>query len=334
MSYTFKNKLHFIGKLATPKNQLLQGIDVFSGYELQLLSDFNINPEKIMEESINLIKEHQISIEVLHSPLNEAGNDLLGEVTVEYILNEDMYKVLDNTFRFGESLSRLYNRPIKVVVHYASCFEVNRYQTYAFKEMCERIHNILLKYPNTIMCIENYVPYVYNQVAGSRDNQDSKYRDADRTYAVISKGGFRNDNVKLARYLIETYPDISKQVGVTLDTCHMMISERFTYLVGIDGMCDTPTIEECFKEAGNLCKVVHLNNYIGDGLSKNHHSVRFRERDRRILHSILTYIDDFTPTADITLELIEENYSDVSKDKLKTLHLINNILGIGAFSNR
>lgn len=291
-----------IGKTAPKERDLFLSEKHFDMVEIQLLQDYKHTSVKEVFETIISSKTIPISV---HAPLVDNETIQISRL----VLDED-YEYLRKTFELASLLASWYNVQMPVVVHFAS-----DYKDFINSSDCEivvsRIDKLLREYRDVEICIENSVPILRERVGDSFYMQTGK--------------GFRMDNVYLAKYLRDKVNETCReQIKVTIDTCHIYCTEYIYNILGIN--INTHSVEDFFRVAGGLCRVVHFNNAIHSGIGKENHSAPFiyeREEDRIRVKEILSCIDKYCEDAIIVLEINEDDYSkDCTSNKVTTLRTI------------
>lgn len=304
------NGYHIIGKCAVVKDQLDRTKEQFDEIEIQLLWDFASTNSP--EDLFKIIKESGLKVSVVHTPLPFGGQG--SEPAIENLLNNEFTYTIFEVFRLAEMLADYYNEEMPVVIHNEMNFKKMVFLEDAYDTIKSKIRSILLKYPNTCMCIENMPPIIYKQFA--KEELDSY---------IQPINGCSLDNILIARKLQEDLPEVADRIKVTIDTCHILMGVEVARRLQILDRYPKPS--KFFEEAGDLCRVIHLNNSIDLGIEGDTHSTPFTDKDKRTLQSILVDIKKFTPNAIITLEEREIDYAEhINDNKLITLDTIKNIL--------
>lgn len=290
-----------VGKTAPTKGQLFLSEKHFDMAEIQLLQEYKYSSIKEVFETI--INSNTIPISV-HAPLSENET-----IQISRLALDEEFEYLWKTFELASLLASWYNLQVPVVVHFAS-----DYNEFISSRDCEivvsRIDELLRKYSDIDICIENSVPVL-------------RERTPHGFYMKTGKG-FRMDNIYLAKYLRERVNSTCKdQIKVTIDTCHIYCAEYISKI--LENNIKTYSIEDFFREAGELCRVVHFNNAIKCGWGKNHSApfIYDNEEDRQRVRDILACIDKYCGDVILVLEINEDDYTkDMTANKINTLRTI------------
>ena len=231
------------------------------------------------------------------------------DVNIEYIGNdEDRFK-LTKTVELAARLSEYYEHDVKVIIHTAFLYEQYKKMPHLLQMIEEFISNSLDKYEGIVFCIENVHPC---NISPTGD--------------IYFRNGVFFDNIKLVKYLREKLN--TTRIGTVLDTCHTIVTLRIleklfaeTYAERIEGI----DMERFFKENQEYCEVLHLCDVNDLGFARGEHGIKFEEDRIDALEEILECYKKYIPKADITIEILEEDY-ETSGNFEENYHLVKKIM--------
>lgn len=265
----------------------------FRNLELQLLKkDYDImknNPEVIMNNILGL----KLNLESIHTPL---GNDFYPEVRIEYTGNEHLRDLLFASCNLANLFSYEYNKSILVVVHNGLNRIDYELMPILYKEVVKTVDNILNRYYGVELSIENICPFDIN----TNETNGSRY------------GSF--ELTKMLRQDLKT-----NRIGVTVDTCHYMMTEKIYELLNDAGVFGDSSsneyndphidsLEDYIRNQKGLINNIHLNNirYFGNGSSN--HSAPFLMNNKSDLNRLKEILKVVPENSRLTLEVNEDDY--------------------------
>lgn len=306
----FKPEIYAKGSLSDRQLNVKEMIGC-DGLEVQLLGELIENRElgiyKSAEEVFDLDDLMKHDVKVVHAPLVPGMGDVVLEVLVD---NKDQY-LLEQIFYIANRFGEHYNRSTLVVMHSESFYEALSDLGDAWFRLSNVVGKLLIKYPNTELVLENVSP-----LRGIGKNKE-----------IHLSNNFAFDNVVMAKKLREELD--TDRVGVCLDTCHQMLSEK--YIIGFYNMLgdvEVPDLSlykylDTYKD---YIKLIHLCDMKGSGYGKGRHGIRFTEETYDKLTGILDAYRFYNCTCPITLEVEETNF-DISDGYAITKELVDRYFG-------
>lgn len=276
-----------IGKAAAREEQLRGKARISKYIELQLFNEFD-NLKGDVDSVFDIITSvEDVDVRIVHSPL-VSGDD----VNIEYLGNEEDRFKLTKTVELAAKLADYYNHGIKVIIHTAFLFEQYKKMPNLLNAIEDFISSGLKNHKGIVFCIENVHPC---NISPSGD--------------IYFRNGVFYDNIKLVKYLREKLN--TTRIGTVLDTCHVLVTLRIlekvfgeTYAERIKDI----NMQKFFVENRDYCEVLHLCDVKDLGFENGEHGVKFENDRLGELEEILSYYKKYMPQADITLEILEEDY--------------------------
>lgn len=295
-------KINFVAKSAPEFHNIKDKLDKgFESIEIQLLSA----PGKQEFDSVISTNTDIVSV---HTPLYKSGPYL--DIELNYLLYPDVKNDFLKTCEFAQNLAEFQNKNIFIVFH--NSFSIDDYKLLPLitNELVSFFETVIKKFPSLIFLVENVVPT-------SRTD-------------IKKNGCFIEDVYSIANMFYGYFPE---KFGITLDTCHLAITElEYKLLTTNNEKCVEPnyffrnfSFDYIFKNFGHLIKNVHLNNKIGFGSTFKTHGTPFKEGDEEIIFSFFDAYFKYNSDALICFEVREDNYLD-SVNALNSLNFVKHIL--------
>lgn len=292
-NYTFKTILN--KKETDGKKQ--KGAKIF---EIQLLKDF-------LDEDFDVIKafenfeKNDCDVKTIHSPLDLSIDN--GTIYLEHITCNFFKDLFFKTCLFAHLFAEYYNHPVNVIIHNGFRFKNYIMIPSLTEEIIKIMNNIIDKFPDIYIEIENTVPM-------SIEYSDKPYFNS----------GVLFDNIEIVNFLNEK---CKKSIFKTvIDVCHYLTTiEVFKRITN-----ENYTLEDFFKEHQNVIGTIHLANLKGLGINEGEHGCYYSEskEDISLLKEVLFLIDKYAKDADICLEISEKDYFKCP-DLFTTVELIEKI---------
>ena len=263
----------------------------FKNIEIQLINRMLTKHNYI--DTKRVIEQDNIDISVVHTPLVKMEG-MTDEIALNFLLLPEYPEMLEDTCKYAEYIAETEDKRIKVVVH-NNYSKATWIETNLIKEKIGPIlNNILQKYENVDLVIEN---------SCATDNKRFKtvFDMEDVSYVV-------NEINKI----------IGNRAKTLLDTCHMMMScEAWKRISGKD-LLDWNKI---FKDATMYTDLglIHLNNIWDNGFKEDHGRPFSPEHegDMEKLKSIMNAYEKYT-NCEISIEVVEEDYFSAPKNLIMT----------------
>lgn len=287
------NKEELIG--ASQNNKYIE-IQMYNEYENKVTT-------KEMYDIITGIPD--IDVRVVHSPI---GEDVL--TNIEYVDNEECNNRLSEAIELSGMLSKYYNHNIKVIIHSALSEEDFVNHSFYEKAIKQFFDKYFYQYPLLEFCFENVIPFEL------RNNNEIK--------KILFRNGVFFDSVNLAKRFNEIYN--TNRFGTVLDTCHAMVTQAVVNNIlknGCEEYMPDVDLETYFKANQDVCKIIHLADVEGLGIEPHTHGIGFTSKKK--MRDIVNLYYKYNYTADVTIEIIEENYLD-KKNFRKNKKLLLDIL--------
>lgn len=234
-------------------------------------------------------------------------------MNMEHIFQQEDLSPVYNVFCMAQYLADIWGRRVLVVLHSSlSFFDFMGYGL--FRRHLEReLAQLLEKFPMADLAIENVVPMEYREKLGESPR--------------LCNGTF-TDIPKIVGYLRERF---GNRVGSVLDTCHAAMTEKYMKALLIEadfwpkGAAPQKldySMEHYFKANKGICKLIHFNDFTGNGYLKNH-GAGFT--DQKKVDALLDLYRKYGYSCPLTLEIREENYGDC-KNYRKTKAMVGRYL--------
>lgn len=232
-----------------------------------------------------------------------------GDVTIERITDNEDSKLLDQVFYIANYFGEKEDRDIRIVMHSEISFETVMDQPSIWHDIIKHINDMLLKYPRTILCLENVTPF----------------RHVKSGEILCLTNNFFDDNVKLCKLLRDSISVNENRIGVVLDICHQGITEKYMKLIYELSNIDMPdfSLETYLKIYAPYLKIIHFCDFKNYGHDKNHGTpFEDQEKVNQMLDLIRNYVD-IENIVYLTLEVYENDY--VKNDNyIKTKQMVDN----------
>lgn len=246
------------------------------------------------------------NVEVVHVPYMENQQMM----HMEHIFQHKDYSAVINVFRLAQYCAEIWNHRVLVVIHCGlSMYDFMEYEL--FRQTLEsRLEDLLEKYPLVDMAIENVVVMEYKPERAEMPR--------------LCNGLFR-DIVEIVGYLRERF---GERIGSVLDVCHAMMTEKYmnALLKEADFYPEKETmlsekidycIENYFRANREICKLIHFNDFIGNGYQINH-GTSFTSQAK--VDHLLTLYRKYQYDCPLTLEIREDDYENcINFQKTKKL---------------
>lgn len=270
--------------------------------EIQLLDDFVINSH--IDNYVELIKYAKnlgLNIYSIHLPIINEGMELQN-------INNKFYKdIFLRTCMLSEEAGNIFDNNILVILHTGWGLEEFKTQENILINVKNTIKQVLLEYPHVLISLENEIPVTYD-----------KHKKCHTRY------NFAFGNVTIANYLKNELG--TDKIGTTLDTAHAIVAERYVNILKSFGHpMDNITLEQFFAANKDTIQNMHLAYVKNLGYLPRTHGITFTEKTKGILKSIIEYYENYNLEANITIEVIEDDYKNIN-NALQTTNYIKEII--------
>ncbi|MCM1232500.1 MAG: hypothetical protein NC489_20445 [Ruminococcus flavefaciens] len=236
------------------------------------------------------------NVEVVHVPYM-ANKQMMH---MEHIFQHKDYSAITNVFCLAQYCAEIWHHRVLVVIHCGlSMYDFMEYEL--FREVLEnRLNDLLDKYPMVDMAIENVVAMEYKP---------------DRKEMPRLCNGLFRDIVEIVGYLRARF---GERVGSVLDTCHAMMTEKYmsVWLKEADFYPkegeEFPekmdySLEKFFEANSGICKLIHFNDFTGNGYQINH-GTAFTSQTK--VDHLLGLYRKYGYDCPLTLEIREDDYEN------------------------
>lgn len=294
------NSVKFYCKSSLNKEQLNHRNELLTdGIELQLLKDFVDNPLS-NSEYIEQLGDNISKIFAIHIPLDKDKeySDL------QTLNNPSQRNILERACSLAQQISVINNRETLVVLHNSYSLEELNEDDTLFESISSFFYYLLITYPSIKIGIENVIPLLHRRLLFRNGCLPS--------YTSV---------VKELRANLHT-----DRIGSVLDTCHALTTFRTLELIYEHEYYPIPiSMEDFFKLNEGVCFLVHLADVKGLGLQNNTHGISFSDDTTSDLMELMDLYTKYIPGTPITIEVIENDYTDCINYS-KTRNLVENYI--------
>lgn len=236
------------------------------------------------------------NVEVVHVPYM-ANKQMMH---MEHIFQHKDHSAIINVFRLAQYCAEIWDHRVLVVVHCGlSMYDFMEFELFR-QVLEERLADLFEKYPMVDMAIENVVSMEYKP---------------DRAEMPRLCNGLFMDIVEIVGYLREKF---GERIGSVLDTCHAMMTEKYISALlreadfypkageALPEKIDY-SIENYFRANSGICKLIHFNDFVGNGYQKNH-GTSFTSQTK--VDYLLGLYRKYQYDCPLTLEIREEDYEN------------------------
>lgn len=234
------------------------------------------------------------NVEVVHVPFYAQGLVM----NMEHVFQHKDPGPIRNVFRLAQYCADIWQHRILVVIHSSlSYFDFIEYELFR-SHLVGVLRQFFADFPMVDLAIENVVPMEYKP---------------DRKESPRLCNGTFTDVTDMVRWLRERF---GERIGSVLDICHAAMTEK--YMTALLAAADFLPQEECpdeldysmdhfFRAHQGICKLIHFNDFIGNGYLQNH-GTPFR--DPKKAGDLLEMYRKYNYDCPMTLEIQEENYKN------------------------
>ena len=236
------------------------------------------------------------NVEAVHVPCMENGQMM----HMEHIFQHKDYSAVINVFRLAQYCAEIWNHRVLVVIH-CGLSMYDFMESELFRQVLEsRLGALLEEYPLVDLAVENVVAM--------------EYKPEREEIPRLCNGVFL-DIVEIVGCLREKF---GERIGSVLDTCHAMMTEKYMSVwlkeAGFypeDGETVPKKIdyriENYFRANRGICKLIHFNDFTGNGYQANHGTAfALQEKVDYLLGLYRKYQYD----CPLTLEIREDDYEN------------------------
>lgn len=288
------SKIKIYAKASLNKEEILEKIKCgCDGLEYNLKADF-LEKGDCFETNYENELFTMYNVEVVHVPFYEDGNVM----NMEHVFQQEDVSPIRNVFRLAQYCAEIWKHQVIVVLHTSlSYYDFMGFELFR-KRLEDILHQFFMEYPMTDLAIENVVPMEY------KENKKESLRFCN---------GIFTDHTDIVRYLRDKFGD---RVGSVLDICHAAMTEKYmnVLLAAADFLPqgNLPeqldySMEHYFRMNQGICKLIHFNDFVGNGYAENHGTV-FREQEK--VDALLKLYKRYAYDCPLTLEIRETDYRD------------------------
>lgn len=231
-------------------------------------------------------------------------------MNLEYIFHKEDIRPIRNVFRLAQYCADIWQHRILIIIHTSlSFFDFMEYELYR-KRLEDELSQLFLQYPMTDLAIENVVLMEYEETG----KESPRFCN-----------GIFTDIVQIVGYLRERF---GERVGSVLDLCHAAMTEKYMNVLlkatdflpqfGIPKQLDY-SMEHFFQINQGICKLIHFNNFEGNGYGKKH-GTGFSSQQK--IDKLMALYERYAYDCPLTLEIREEDYTDC-KNYRQTKNMLN-----------
>ena len=274
------------------------------GLELHLQKDF-LEKGSCFESCYpqELFRMH--NIEAVHVPFYGSGQVM----NLEQIFQHEDVSPVRHVFRLAQYCADLWKHRILVVIHTSlSYYDFMEYELFR-RRLDTLLSQFFEEFPMVDLGIENVIPMEYKEHQGESPRLCN---------------GFFTD---LTRIVCDLRERFGERVGSVLDICHAAMTDKYMSVL-LKAADFLPSIhvpreldysmERFFQIHQGICRLIHLNDFTGNGYGENH-GTPFSEQEKmdELMRLYRTYAFD----CPLTLEIREEDYQDC-KNYRKTKEML------------
>jgi len=234
------------------------------------------------------------NVGAVHVPYDHNGQMM----NLERVFQKEDLSPVRNVFRLAQYCARIWEHKVLVVIHASiSYYEFMEYELLR-KRIGKELGCLLQEFPMVDLAIENVVPMEYKEAL---------------SYSPRLCNGIFTDLTQIVQYLRESFGD---RVGSVLDICHAAMTQKYmnALLSAADFLPQGAppdkidySMEHFFKANLGLCRLIHFNDFTGNGFAHNH-GTGFRSQDK--VDALLKLYKDYGYDCPLTLEIREDDYCD------------------------
>lgn len=263
------------------------------GLELNLQKDF-IKKGSCFETCYLQELFTMYNIEVVHVPFYANGQVM----NMEHIFQHKDVSPIRNVFRLSQYCADIWKHRVLVVIHCSlSFFDFMEYELLRSRLECI-LRQFFTDFPMVDLGIENVIPMEY----------DEKSIESPRLC-----NGIFTDLANIVCCLRETF---GTRIGSVLDICHAAMTEK--YMAALLHAADylpqknlpehlDYSIGHYFEIHKDICKLIHFNDFAGNGYAQNHGTV-FQDPNKAA--EMIRLYRKYAYHCPLTLEIREDNYKD------------------------
>lgn len=219
-------------------------------------------------------------------------------MNIEHIFQHEDLSLVRDVFRLAQHCGEIWEHKVLIILHSSlSYYDFMEYELFRSRLEWE-LGKLFLDYPMAEIGIENVVPMEYSETG---------------TESPRLCNGIFTDTARIVCYLRERF---GSRVGSVLDICHAGMTEKYMKLLlaSADFLPEGKvpdkidySIEHYFRVNQGICKLIHFNDFIGNGYQKNH-GKGFLKQEK--VNMLLDLYRDYGYDCPLTLEVREKDYLD------------------------
>lgn len=250
-------------------------------FEIQLLED-DINNAGELINKLSLCIPYMEDVVSVHTALT-MNYEMLpgGNCDLHNLENKNTYRALEDAAVVAQVCSHNYNHAVAVVIHNSLSYSEFMICTSLRDELIYLLRQVLTKYPNVDLWIENVTPICNEERVYFRD-------------------GVLDDAVLIANYLSKIF---GNRVHTVFDTCHAVVTDRI-----VKGNLGKSVIDDLIDKYADSCREVHFSNVINLGYNKGEHGCGFTDKDHELLDYLMNKISCNMRRAYLCYEICEDDY--------------------------
>lgn len=234
------------------------------------------------------------NIEAVHAPFYGNGQVM----NLEQIFQHEDVSPIRDVFRLAQYCADLWKHRILVVIHTSlSYVDFMEYELFR-RRLDTLLQQFFEAYPMVDLAVENVIPMEYQEQPGESPR--------------LCNGTF-TDLTSIVYSLRERF---GERVGSVLDVCHAAMTRKYLSVL-LEAADFLPrknlpqeldySMEHFFQIHQGICKLIHFNDFTGNGYGK-HHGTPFREQEK--VDELMRLYHKYAYDCPLTLEIREEDYQN------------------------
>ncbi|MDE7310347.1 MAG: hypothetical protein K2N87_01815 [Eubacterium sp.] len=234
------------------------------------------------------------NVEAVHVPFY--GDGLV--MNMEHVFQKKDVSPVRHVFRLAQYCAQIWKHRVLVVIHSSLSY----YDYMQFELVRGRLTEVLgqffAAYPMVDLAVENVIPMEYKQNSGESPR--------------LCNGTFTD----LPQIVCSLREQFGERVGTVLDLCHAAMTEKYmkALLAAAEFLPQKNlpehldySMEHYFKMHQGICKLIHFNDFTGNGYMQNH-GTPFENEEKAV--AWMRLYEKYGYDCPLTLEIREEDYQN------------------------
>lgn len=234
------------------------------------------------------------NVEAVHVPFYGDGQVM----NMEHVFQKKDVSPIRHVFRLAQYCAQVWQHRVLVVIHSSlSYYDYMQYEMVR-RRLEEVLGQFFAEYPMVDLAVENVIPMEYKQ------NSKESPR--------LCNGTFTD----LPQIICSLREQFGERVGTVLDLCHAAMTEKYMNLLlsaaeflpqkNLPEHLDY-SMEHFFKMHQGICKLIHFNDFTGNGYMQNH-GTPFQDQEKAA--AWMRLYETYGYDCPLTLEIREEDYQN------------------------